>query len=94
MKTLDLRRGRHSLSEALKLARGESLLIHSATGEDFLLEQAGDFDREAATLGGNEEFSSFLQKRASEAGAVPISKVSEKRTGWRKRRPRSRLRTG
>ena len=79
MKTIDLGKAQYSLSELLALARTESVLIHSATGEDFLLEQADKFDREAAVLGASEKFMSFLKDRASETGDIPISKVEKNR---------------
>ena len=79
MKTIDLSKGQHSLSEVLTLAKSEAVLIHSAWGEDFVLEHADEFDREAAALGSSKKFSSFLEARSNETGDIPISKVREKR---------------
>ena len=79
MKTIDLRKGRHSLKEVLVLAKSEAVLIHSPSGEDFLLENANEFDREVAALGGSEKFMAFLKTRSTEKGDVPLSKVREKR---------------
>jgi len=92
MKTIDLRKGRHSLKEVLVLAKSEAVLIHSPSGEDFLLENADEFDREVAALGGSEKFMSFLKTRSTEKGDIPLSTVSEKRGMYRrlhggKRRP-------
>lgn len=75
MKTVDLRYGDHSLSEVLTLAKSESVLIRAATGEDFLLEQADDFDREVATLGASEKFMAFLEARSKETGDIPIDEI-------------------
>jgi hypothetical protein len=75
MKTVDLRQGDRSLSEVLALAKSEAVLIHSASGEDFLLEQADEFDREVAALGGSEKFMSFLQARAKEGGDIPVEEI-------------------
>ncbi len=75
MKTIDLREGQHSLGEVLALARSEAVLIHSASGEDFLVEQADEFDREVATLGGSDTFMSFLEARAKEVGNIPIEEI-------------------
>ena len=75
MKTVDLRQGERSLSEVLALAKSEAVLIHSASGEDFLLEQADEFDREVATLGGSEKFMSFLEARAKEGGDLPVEEI-------------------
>lgn len=79
MKRIDLSKGQHSLSEVLTLAKSEAVLIHSAPGEDFILEQADDFDREAAALGSSEKFLSFLEARSTETGDIPISKIRGKR---------------
>jgi hypothetical protein len=79
MKTVDLRQGEHSLSEVLALAKSEAVLIHSASGEDFLVEQADEFDREVAALGGSEKFMSFLDARAKETGDIPFETVRKKR---------------
>jgi len=79
MKTVDLREGEHSLSEVLALAKSEAVLIHSASGEDFLLEQADEFDREVAALGGSEKFMSFLDARAKETGDIPLETIRKKR---------------
>jgi len=51
MRTVDLSKEKHSLKELLALAKSERLLIRSPSGEDFLLEQADEFDREVAALG-------------------------------------------
>ena len=79
MKTIDLGKGRHTLSEVLRLAKTEAVLLHSPSGEDFLVEQADDFDREAAALGASEKFSSFLEARSKETGDVPLREVRKKR---------------
>ena len=79
MKTIDLSKGQHSLDEVLALAKSEAVLIHSAGGEDFLIEPADEFDREAAALGGSEKFSSFLKARSNETGDIPLNEIRKKR---------------
>jgi len=79
MKTIDLTKGTRSLSDVLALAKTEPILLHSASGQDFLLEPADDFDREVAALGASEKFASFLKARSDEAGDIPISDVRGKR---------------
>jgi len=80
MKTIDLARGEHTLAELLALAKRESVFIHSATGEDFLLEPADEFDREVAALGGSERFMSLLEERSAETGGRSLAEVRKKRT--------------
>ena len=45
MKTVDPGKGQHSLAEFLTLAKSEAVLIHSTSGDDFLLEWTADPDR-------------------------------------------------
>ncbi len=78
MKTIDLRKGKHSLNEILTLAKSGAVLIRSAFGENFLLEPADEFDLEVAALGGSKKFTSFLDARSKEAEDMPISQVREK----------------
>ncbi|MBI2431429.1 MAG: hypothetical protein HYV26_00985 [Candidatus Hydrogenedentes bacterium] len=79
MKTIDLRVGEQSLNDLLKLAKNEAILIRTATGEDFVLESAHDFDIEVATLGASQPFMDFLDARSKEPGSVPMSEVRRKR---------------
>ena len=79
MKRIDLTKEPHSLSEVLTLAKSEAVLIHSPSGEDFILESADDFDREVAMLGASETFAAFLEARSKETGDLPLRKVRQKR---------------
>ena len=79
MKTIDLSKGKHSVAELLALAKSDTVLIHSPSGDDFLLEQADEFDKEVAALGRSDKFLSFLKRRSEETGDLPIEKVREKR---------------
>jgi hypothetical protein len=78
MKTVDLSSGEHSLIEVLKLAKSEAVLIRSSSGEDFLLEHADEFDREVASLGASEKFTSFLEGRSKESGDLSLKEVRRK----------------
>ena len=79
MRTVDLSKEKHSLKELLALAKSETLLIRSRSGEDFLLEQADEFDREVAALGSSGKFMSFLDARSKEKEEQDIS-LSEARS--------------
>jgi len=78
MKTIDLAREEHTLADLLALAKTDSVLIHSAAGEDFLLEPADDFDREVALLGRSERFLSFLRDRSKETGGRSLAEIRKK----------------
>jgi hypothetical protein len=79
MKKIDLTKEHHSLSEVLTFAKSEVVLIHSPSGEDFVLESADEFVREAAALGASEKFASLLEARSKETGDIPLRKVRQKR---------------
>ena len=78
MKTIDLSKEQPSLADVLALAKSEPVVIHSGSGEDYLLEQADELDREAAALGGSEKFMSFLEARSNESEEIPITEVRKK----------------
>ena len=79
MKTIDLTRETFTVSELLALAKEDALLIHSPSGEDYFLEQADEFQEEAAALGTSDAFMSFLQGRARERGEIPLDEARKKR---------------
>ncbi len=79
MRTIDLAKRQLSLGEVLTLAKSEPVLIHSARGEDFILESADDFDREVAALGNDKDFSSFLESRSNETGDIPLDQIRRQR---------------
>ncbi len=79
MKEIDLTKEQHSLNDVLTFAKSEAVLIHSPSGEDFVVEAADKFDREVAALGASERFASFLEARSKESGDIPLRKVRQKR---------------
>lgn len=79
MKTVDLRKEEPSLKDLLVLAKSEPLLIHSSSGEEFLLEPAEEWDKEVAALGASEGFMSLLDERSRETEDLPLSEARAKR---------------
>jgi hypothetical protein len=79
VRTIDLSKEHPSLADVLNLAKSEPVVIHSGVGEDFVVEQADEFDREAVALGGSEKFMSFLEARSNEAGDIPLAEIRKKR---------------
>ncbi len=67
------------MNEVLTLAKSGAIVIHSSSGEDFVLESASEFDREVAALGAGERFASFLDARSKETGGIPLRKVRQKK---------------
>ena len=79
MKTIDLSTGQHDLAEILDLAKSDDVLLHSQSGDDFLVERADEFDREVAALGSSTKFMSFLEDRSKESADMSFRAVREKR---------------
>lgn len=80
MITIDLSKGKRSLAEILTLAKSDTVLIRSTSGDDFVIERADEFDREVAALGSSDRFMEFLDARSKETGNVPIH-AARKRHG-------------
>jgi hypothetical protein len=64
MKTLNLKEAKIDLTEAVELAREEPILLVTATGQEFLLAEADDFEREAELLRNSVDFQRFLDERS------------------------------
>ena len=75
MITLDLRKQQITVEELFRAADMDSVLIVTDNGHEYLLEPAGDFDREIAELGGSEKFMQFLSERRREHGRISLSDV-------------------
>ena len=77
MKTVNLRKESPSVSDLLAMARKRSVLLVSKDGATFVLEEADEFDREVAELGGSEKFMRFLSKRAKERAVTSIEQFAK-----------------
>ncbi|MCX7044850.1 MAG: hypothetical protein NTX50_05080 [Candidatus Sumerlaeota bacterium] len=78
MKSVDLSEETRSITELLDWASEEPVLIHTAQGKDFVLEEADDFEREAAMLGNSERFMAFLRGRAQTGKESPAADVAKR----------------
>ena len=72
MTTIDLTQVQPSVDDLLRMAAGVPVRIRSRNGEEFILESADAFDREAAELSQSEKFMSFLAERAQEPGRTSL----------------------
>ena len=81
MKTIDLTSEQHTLAELLKLARSEDVLIHSSSGDDYVLERADEFEREVAAMGASDKLMSYLQGRSDDSGDLTLKQVRERQVG-------------
>ena len=80
MKTVNLNKESPSVAELLAMARKKSVLLVSRDGATFVLEEAGEFDREVAELGNSDRFMRFLKKRSKERGLTSIEQFAEELT--------------
>ena len=78
MKTVNLKTESPSVGELLAMARKKSVLLVSKDGATFVLEEADEFNREVAELGGSEKFMKFLSKRSKEKGATSIEQFAKR----------------
>ena len=77
MKTINLKEESPSVAQLLAMARKKSVLLVSKDGATFVLEEADEFDREVAELGGSEKFIKFLRKRSKEQAVTPIEEFAK-----------------
>ncbi|MCX7048663.1 MAG: hypothetical protein NTX50_24645 [Candidatus Sumerlaeota bacterium] len=78
MRTIDLSEETRTIAELLDWANQEPVLIHSKQGKDYVLEEADDFDQEAAMLGNSEKFMSFLHERTQTGKEIPAADVAQR----------------
>ena len=77
MKTINLNEESPSVVQLLAMARKKSLLLVSKDGATFVLEEADEFDREVAELGGSQKFMKFLGKRSREQAVTSIEEFAK-----------------
>src|SRR5437667_11568619 len=77
MKTINLKEESPSVAQLLAMARKKSVLLVSKDGATFVLEEANQFDREVAELGGSERFMEFLSKRSKEPTVISIEEFAD-----------------
>ena len=72
MKTLNMNQQQFTVDELLTYARTETVRIVTADGSAFVLEEAGDFDKEVELLGKSEKFQRFLSERSKEPATTSL----------------------
>ena len=77
MKRINLKAKSPSVAQLLAMARKKSVLLVSENGATFLLEEADEFDREVAELGGSDKFIKFLSKRSKEQAVTSIEEFAK-----------------
>ena len=64
MKTVDLTQEQIDLTGLLELAQSGPILLLTADGQEFLLAEADDFEREVESLRASQTFQQFLEERS------------------------------
>lgn len=77
MKMIALDKEIFNLSDLLRMARQEPVLLITAEGEGFFLAEADDFAREVAEFGASVSFQNFLDARASEQDSLPLELLEQ-----------------
>lgn len=75
MKTVNLNEGELDLEAAIELARREPLLLVTADGQEFLLSEADDYDREVEILRNSVAFQRFLEERSRSTGHISLDEI-------------------
>jgi hypothetical protein len=76
MKTLELTGSNlPSLPEILAMAQEESLILRTASGEEYFVGVVDDFQHEIDQLNASAEFQQLLRDRAKERGTISIEDI-------------------
>ena len=75
MRTITISRRARSVHALLKRARRENVILRSPEGEEFILAEVGDFNREIELTRQNRALMKFLDARARQAATVSFEDV-------------------
>jgi PHD/YefM family antitoxin component YafN of YafNO toxin-antitoxin module len=75
MKTVNLEEAKIDLAEAIELARNEPLLLVTPGGDEFLLAEADDFEKEAEALRESVDFQRFLDERSHSPHRIALEEL-------------------
>ena len=84
MKTIDLTTQRATIEDVLRLAEGESVVVHTAKGKVFAISEVGepdeeeDFALEVALTRQNKALRALLSERSKEPGKHTLDQVRQK----------------
>ena len=78
MKTIDVPKTAQALNKLLRQAREENLILRSAAGEEFVVAEVSDFDREIELTRENRALMKFLDSRARQRKRTPLSDVKRR----------------
>ncbi|MDR4496522.1 MAG: hypothetical protein MRK02_01120 [Candidatus Scalindua sp.] len=77
MKTIDLEKEKMDLSEVIKLAQKEPILLLTSDGKEFFISEADDFEKEVEILRGSYTFQKFLDERSTCKHRIPFEEIEK-----------------
>ncbi len=75
MRTITVSRRARSVNALLKRARRENVILRSPEGEEFILAEVDDFNREIELTRQNKALMKFLDARARQTETVSLEKA-------------------
>lgn len=75
MKTVNLKQEKMELDRLISMARKEPVLVLTSDGDEFILSQADDFEREVEALRNSQSFQKFLEERSQCKVRIPLSEI-------------------
>jgi hypothetical protein len=75
VKKITVSRRARGINSLLKQARRENLIIKAPDGDEFILAEISDFDREIELTRHNKKLMKFLENRARQTKTVPLAEV-------------------
>ncbi len=78
MKVIDVPKTAQAINKLLRQAREENLILRSAAGEEFVVAEVDDFDREIELTRENKALIWFLDSRARQRKRTPLADVKRR----------------
>ena len=75
MKTITVSRRARGVNTLLKQARRENLIIRAPDGDEFILAEIDDFDREIELTRQNKMLMKLLESRAKQTKTIPLEDI-------------------
>ena len=77
MKTIKITRRAKTLNALLKRARHENVILQSADGDEFILAEIDDFNREIELTRQNKQLMKLLESRAKQKATVSLEEPKQ-----------------
>lgn len=77
MKTIEITKDLPAIEELLKMASGENIILRLPDGQEFLLAEINDFNREIELTRENTELMKFLSKLSRNSKTFSLDKVRD-----------------